>query len=91
MKHIEVTVRGRVQGVGYRFETRAQAERLGVAGWVRNRRDGAVEAVLEGDDGAVEALLAWMEHGPAGAAVTSVDAIPGAPSGLHGFEIRRTA
>ncbi|MER7798279.1 acylphosphatase [Microbacterium sp. NPDC096154] len=91
MKHVSVIVRGRVQGVGFRFETRAQAERMGVSGWVRNRGDGSVEALLEGEDGAVEALLAWMEHGPAGAAVDAVDSAPAGPSGATGFEIRGTS
>lgn len=91
MGRVEVTVRGRVQGVGYRYDTRARAERLGLAGWVRNRADGSVEACLEGDDEAIEALLAWMGRGPAGATVTSVDAVPAAPGNLRGFEIRPTA
>jgi acylphosphatase len=91
MQQVHVIVRGSVQGVGYRFETRAQAVRLGVSGWVRNRRDGSVEAALEGEPGAVEALLAWMEHGPAGATVDAVDSSPGTPPGVEGFEIRRTA
>lgn len=88
---VHVIVRGRVQGVGFRFETRAQARRLGVAGWVRNLADGSVEALVEGEAAAVDALLAWMEHGAAGAAVTSLDTSPAEPTGASGFEIRRTA
>ncbi|MFL0410776.1 acylphosphatase [Microbacterium paludicola] len=88
---VHVIVRGRVQGVGFRFETRAQARRLGVAGWVRNLADGSVEALVEGEAAAVDALLAWMEHGPTGAAVTSLDTSPAEPTGASGFEIRRTA
>lgn len=87
MKHVHVIVRGAVQGVGYRFATRAQARRVGVTGWVRNRGDGSVEAFLEGEPGAVDALLAWMERGPAGAAVDSVDKTLGDPIGATGFEI----
>ncbi|WP_345751554.1 acylphosphatase [Microbacterium rhizophilus] len=91
MKHVHVMVRGRVQGVGYRFQTRTQARRLGVTGWVRNRRDGSVEAVAEGEPDAVDALLAWMAEGPPGARVEAVDAAPAEPTGADGFEIRRTA
>ena len=88
---MHVVVRGTVQGVGYRFATRAQARRMGVAGWVRNRRDGSVEAALEGDADAVDALLAWMGRGPEGAAVDSVETSPGDLTGAQGFEILRTA
>lgn len=88
---VDVIVRGRVQGVGFRFATRAQARRLGVAGWVRNRADGSVEALVEGEVAAVDALLAWMEHGPSGAAVQALDTSPAEPTGASRFEIRRTA
>lgn len=90
MQYVHVIVRGQVQGVGYRLETRAQARRIGVAGWVRNLTDGSVEAHLEGEPGAVEALLAWMEHGPPGAVVESLDTSAAEPTGATGFEIRRT-
>jgi len=66
----QAVVSGRVQGVYYRASTQQQARRLAVAGWVRNRPDGSVEAWLEGAPDAVEALLAWMRRGPAGARVT---------------------
>lgn len=87
-------VRGRVQGVGYRYGLREQAQRLGIAGWVRNRRRDAVEAVLVGDAGAVDAALAWMEHGPEGAVVDSLETSGGAafavpPDGR--FEVRHSA
>jgi acylphosphatase len=59
-----VVVTGRVQGVFFRDSTRAEAERQGVAGWVRNRPDGSVEAVLEGEPDAVEAMVDWLRHGP---------------------------
>jgi acylphosphatase len=65
-----VFVEGRVQGVGYRDFTRRRALRLGVSGWVRNRSDGAVEALVRGAAADVEALLAEMRKGPRGAAVT---------------------
>jgi acylphosphatase len=68
----QAVVSGRVQGVYYRASTQQQARRLAVAGWVRNRPDGSVEAWLEGAPDAVEALLAWMRRGPAGARVTDI-------------------
>ncbi len=68
----QAVVSGRVQGVYYRASTQQQARRLAVAGWVRNRPDGSVEAWLEGAPDAVEALLAWMRRGPAGARVMDI-------------------
>ena len=68
----QAVVSGRVQGVYYRASTQQQARRLAVAGWVRNRPDGSVEAWLEGAPDAVAALLAWMRRGPAGARVTDI-------------------
>jgi acylphosphatase len=59
-----IRLRGRVQGVGFRDALRTEALRLGVSGWVRNRRDGSVEAVLRGDDDAVDLLIAWARGGP---------------------------
>ena len=67
-----VFVEGRVQGVGYREFTRRRALRLGISGWVRNRSDGAVEAVVRGAAADVEALLVQMRIGPRGAGVTSL-------------------
>lgn len=64
--------KGRVQGVGYREFTRRRALRLGISGWVRNRSDGAVEAVVRGAAADVEALLVEMRKGPRGAGVTSL-------------------
>jgi len=61
-----------VQGVGYRVAIAEAASALGVAGWARNRRDGTVEAVVQGDDAAVERLLAWCRHGPPSARVTAI-------------------
>lgn len=59
-----ILVKGFVQGVSYRKHTRRVAANLGVTGWVRNRSDGTVEACLEGDEGAVDALTAWCAFGP---------------------------
>ncbi len=65
-------IHGRVQGVGYRQSLRYQAARLGVAGWVRNRRDGTVEALVSGQAEAVQAILRWAEQGPPLAGVEQV-------------------
>jgi acylphosphatase len=65
-------VRGRVQGVGFRASMIDEARRLGVGGWVRNRRDGSVEAVVDGDAAAVAAIVAWVRRGPPGARVSDV-------------------
>jgi acylphosphatase len=81
-------VRGRVQGVAFRASTRQQAQRLGVDGWVRNRADGTVEAVLEGPADAVERLEAWCHQGPDWAQVAHVEAGDAPAQELRGFEIR---
>ena len=69
----QIRVRGRVQGVGYRDSLRFEAQKRGVTGWVRNRADGSVEAVLQGAADAVEILIAWARSGPPAARVDSVD------------------
>jgi acylphosphatase len=81
-------VRGSVQGVFFRDSCRREASSRGVAGWVTNRRDGAVEAVFEGEPDAVTAMVEWCSHGPRGADVSSVDESTEEPEGLSGFEIR---
>jgi acylphosphatase len=83
-----VIVRGRVQGVFYRAECRREAQSLGLAGWVRNRADGTVEAVFEGDASEVEAMIDWAGHGPSTAVVEGVEVLEEAPEGLAGFEVR---
>jgi acylphosphatase len=87
-----VVVEGRVQGVGYRDFARRAAERLGVAGWVRNRRDGAVEALLAGPADAVEALIAELRRGPPGASVLRLQVVEAAETQTppHRFEVRAT-
>ena len=83
-----VVVHGRVQGVFFRDSTRRRAQAAGVAGWVANRPDGTVEAVLEGDADAVEALVRWLHDGPRGADVERVEVEDGEPEGLTGFDVR---
>ena len=83
-----VTVRGEVQGVFFRDSTRDEARRHGVAGWVANRGDGAVEAVFEGDVEAVDALVAFCREGSPQARVEGVDVSEEEPEGLEGFEVR---
>jgi acylphosphatase len=83
-----VVVHGRVQGVFFRDTTRREARRRGVAGWVRNRPDGAVEAVFEGDPEAVAEMVSFSEHGPRGAEVSSVETSDEPHEGLSGFEVR---
>ncbi len=78
---------GSVQGVGFRWAARAEAERLGVAGSVRNRFDGTVEAEVEGAPDAVAAMGSWMGHGPSSARVDRVDADELEVRGDSGFRI----
>jgi acylphosphatase len=83
-----VVVRGQVQGVFFRDSTRQRARQRGVSGWVRNNRDGTVEAVFEGEPEAVERLVSYCGEGPRGANVTSVDVIEEEPEGLTSFDVR---
>ncbi|MFP5370805.1 MAG: acylphosphatase [Actinomycetes bacterium] len=83
-----VIVSGDVQGVFFRDTCRREALARGVAGWVRNRSDGSVEAVLEGDQQAVEAVAAWMRDGPPHASVTDVQVSEEQPAGERGFTVR---
>lgn len=76
-------IHGLVQGVGFRYATVVEARRLGLAGWVRNRRDGSVEALVSGDPIAVDALTQWAQQGPPGARVDHVAQEPW-PEILHG-------
>lgn len=67
-----LVIHGRVQGVGFRYALAQEAERLGLTGWVRNRRDGTVEAVVCGGETAVEQLYEWAQRGPPTAQVSRV-------------------
>ena len=80
---------GQVQGVGFRYHFSEQAQRMGITGWVRNRRGGSVEAMIEGTPEAVEALLAWARLGPPAARVERVE-VSEAEGVFTGFELRPT-
>ena len=81
-------VRGRVLGVFFRDSTRAEAQRRGVAGWVANRRDGAVEAHLEGAADSVALLIDFCSSGPARARVEMIEVTEIAPRGFSCFQVR---
>jgi acylphosphatase len=83
-----VVVHGHVQGVFFRDSCGREAGSRGVAGWIANRPDGAVEAVFEGDADAVRAMVDWCRGGSRGAEVSSVDETGEEPEGLSGFRIR---
>lgn len=88
--HLRVV--GRVQGVFYRASTLERAEALGLAGWVRNRKDGTVELVAEGPPEALDALHAWCRRGPQWAEVAAVERNDSDPVGLApGFVVRPTS
>lgn len=92
MREIAVSVRvtGHVQGVAYRAWCRAAALDRGLRGWVRNRGDGSVEALMAGPEEAVKGMLTAMGEGPGAARVTDVWSDPTDPAGVPGgFEIRR--
>jgi acylphosphatase len=82
-----VLVSGRVQGVWFRDSCRREAIRHGVTGWVRNRRDGRVEAVFEGAADDVLTMANWMQHGPDRAIVEHIEVIEEPPEGELGFRI----
>ena len=89
---LRLVVRGRVQGVGFRYAMVEAATRHRVAGWVRNRRDGTVEALVQGEPAAVEAVLAWCRRGPPAARVEAVDSFAATPdAGLAEFSDAPTA
>jgi len=69
-RHLDIA--GRVQGVGFRFYMQRKARELGVTGWVRNRRDGSVEAMIQGEPDVVESMTAWTRRGPSSAVVADV-------------------
>lgn len=88
-KRVQLLVSGFVQGVGYRFTARGQADLLGLDGWVRNRRDGRVELLAEGEERDLRELVRWCHLGPSGSRVTDVEEewLPWTGE-FQGFEIR---
>lgn len=87
-RRLQIT--GRVQGVGFRYAMQDEASRRGVSGWVRNRRDGSVEALVQGENNAVESLIAWARQGPPGARVSDLQIAPAQEPACTGFELRPT-
>lgn len=86
---LHVVIEGRVQGVGFRYTTRQEAQQRGLTGWVRNRSDGAVEAEFEGDRDALEQMLDWCRSGPASAEVRDVTPTWSSGEAKHGsFSVR---
>ena len=73
LKQVHLVVRGRVQGVYFRASTQRESRRLGLTGWARNRPDGSVEIVAEGEEESVRELVAWAHRGPSAARVERVD------------------
>jgi acylphosphatase len=86
MKTLRLVIHGRVQGVFFRDSMRHEAQRLGVAGWVRNLNDGTVEAMLHGEPDAVDAIVRWAHRGPQHANVERVDIEPDGGS-YTGFKV----
>lgn len=86
--HYDIKATGRVQGVFYRASARTEAERLGLAGFVRNEEDGSVYAEAEGPKAALDAFVAWCRSGPPRALVDSVSVEPGGLRGYRGFQVR---
>jgi len=88
VRRVRVLVRGRVQGVFFRAESRERAESLALSGSARNLPDGSVEAVFEGDPERVGSMVDWCRRGPAGASVESVEVSSEEPTGERGFDVR---
>lgn len=86
---IHVYISGRVQGVFFRDSTREKAREIGVNGWVRNMREGRVEAVIEGDEDKVNKMLEWCHEGPGSARVDKVEVSKEEPVGEEGFSVKR--
>ncbi len=82
-----VTVRGRVQGVGFRWHARRRAQQLGVTGWVRNTSSGSVEAHVEGEREGVELLLDWLWVGPPSARVSELEEVSVEPIEAPSFQV----
>lgn len=90
LRTVQVRIEGRVQGVGYRLWTQRVASDFGLEWWVRNRRDGSVEAVFQGTDAAVASMIERCKDGPRGSAVTRVEVLGEGVGVFTGFEVRET-
>ena len=89
MRHLDITVKGKVQGVFYRASTKAVADQLGVKGYVKNEPNGNVVIAAEADDVALEMFLEWCHEGPEHAIVNSVASHEGELKNYRNFEIVR--
>ena len=87
---VHVLISGKVQGVGYRYSTVQEAQKLGIRGWVRNLLDGRVEAIFEGTEPLIEQMLQWCHEGPGSAKVMDVTIETVEPQLYQGFEVRET-
>ena len=88
---VHLRIEGRVQGVGYRAFVEMRAASLGLSGWVRNRRDGSVEAVVQGPPATIDHMLEACRKGPPGSRVDRVEIIGEGVGAFDGFEVRPTA
>ena len=88
-KHLSIRVTGKVQGVFFRASTQEEAQRLGLGGWVRNEADGSVRIEAEGDEDALDRLVAWCKHGPKQARVADVVVEEGEVEGYSDFQVLR--
>lgn len=89
MKHYNITVKGKVQGVFFRQGTKAVADQLGVKGWVRNEQDGSVYIEVEGDEWLLENFLEWCAEGPDRAEVISVEKVEAELLGFENFIVKK--
>jgi acylphosphatase len=87
---VHLRIEGRVQGVGYRAFVEREAARLGLSGWVRNRHDGSVEAVLQGAPAAVDAMIGLCRSGPRASRVERVEIVGEGVGAFDGFDVRPT-
>ncbi|HEY0899964.1 MAG TPA: acylphosphatase [Sphingobacteriaceae bacterium] len=87
MKHLNITVHGKVHGVFYRASTKAVADQLGVKGLVKNMKDGTVYIEAEGDDFSIESFLEWCHEGPEKAKVEKVESVEGEIKNYRNFEV----
>lgn len=88
MIRVRAVVSGKVQGVGFRYSANQRAEQFGVSGFVRNLRDGTVEAEVQGESAAVDAMLGWLGQGPRAAFVEGISVAEIPVTGVQGFDIR---